>query len=288
MSLHLAPRVLISPALCLGLWLGSPALAQALVLPAPAALQAQLSVQAKEVAVIEPHLSRPGQQVRRVYRAYPVLALLDELLGASWRSSPEAEIEFRALDGFVSRIPVAQLLKFPAFLAFARVDGQPFQVDNHGQNERQVLLGPFYLIWDNIGSPQLQADGGAQWPYQVAQISLRPSSQAALLPPGMAPRWSEQALAAQTYCLSCHQINGFGGDKMPLNLALRARQIEASQWRRWLLDPASLKPGTTMPPLPPGLPQSQRERLAAELRDYLLALPLAQAPAPGDKSEAKP
>jgi len=286
MSLHLVPRVLICPALCLGLWLGAPDGAQALQLPKPADLQAQARLQAKEVTVIEPHLSRPGQDVRRSYRAYPAPAFLDELLGAAWRAKPDAEIEFRALDGFVSRIPVAQLLKFPAFLAFARTDGQPFQVDNHGQNERQVPLGPFYLIWDNIGSPQLRAEGGAQWPYQVAQISLRPSSQAALLPAGMAPRWTEQARAAQTYCLSCHQINGYGGDKMPLNLALRARQIEASQWQRWLLDPAALKPGTAMPPLPPGLPQAQRERLARQLRDYLLALPLA--PAPGEKLEVKP
>lgn len=280
MSLHLVPRVLICPALCLGLWLGAPDGAQALQLPKPADLQAQARLQAKEVTVIEPHLSRPGQEQRRSYRAYPAPALLDELLGPAWRASPEAEIEFRALDGFVSRIPVARLLQYPAFLAFARTDGQAFQVDNHGQNERQVPLGPYYLIWDNIAVPQLRADGGAQWPYQVAQIHLRPSSQAALLPAGMAPRWSEQARAAQTYCLSCHQINGYGGDKMPLNLALRAREIEAGQWQRWLLNPAAVKPGTTMPPLSPGLPQAQREALAAQLRDYLLALPLIE-PKPG-------
>jgi len=277
MSLHLVPRVLISPALCLGLWLGAPGETQALQLPKPADLQVQLRVQAMDVTVIEPHLSRPGRELRRRYRAYPAPALLDELLGPAWRASPEAEIEFRALDGFVSRIPVARLLQYPAFLAFARADGQAFRVDNHGQHESQVPLGPFYLIWDNIGVPQLRADGGAQWPYQVTQIELRPSSQAALLPAGMAARWAEQARAVQTYCLSCHQINGFGGDKMPLNLALRARQIEAGQWQRWLLDPAAVKPGTTMPPLPPGLPQTQREALAAQLRDYLLALPLLDA-----------
>ncbi|MBB4843327.1 mono/diheme cytochrome c family protein [Paucibacter oligotrophus] len=273
MSLRLIPPVLLAAAL----WLGGPVQAAALVLPQPAELQARLRLQAQVVRVIEPHLSQAGRDVRRSYRAYPAPALLDELLGRAWRASPEAEIEFRALDGFVSRIPVAQLLRFPAFLAFARADGQAFQVDNHGQNERQVPLGPYYLIWDNIAAPQLRAEGGAQWPYQVVQIQLRPSSQAALLPAGMAARWAEQARAAQTYCLSCHQINGYGGDKMPLNLALRARQIEAGQWQRWLLEPAAVKPGTSMPPLPPGLPQAQREALATQLRDYLLALPLAEA-----------
>ena len=255
--------------LILGLLLAGSA--QALTLPPPERLGLG---EPQAIAVVEPHLSVAARPVTVVYRGHPAAPLLARLLGADWNRDPQREIEFRALDGFVSRIPVARFAQYRAFLVFARDDGQVFQVDNLAQNEKRVPLGPYYLVWDNVGAPELLAEGGALWPYQVAEIALRPSSQAALLPKGLAPRHRESAALAQKFCLSCHQINGFGGDKMPLNLALRARQIDAPTWQRWLLAPQTLKPGTAMPPLPDTLSGPEREALAAGLYDYLRALPV--------------
>lgn len=169
---------------------------------------------------------------------------------------------------------MARFVQHTALLAFARVDGKPFQLDVHAQHEKQVPLGPYYLVWRNIGAPDLIAEGGAQWPYQVVRIALRPSSQAALLPAGLPPGHEAAAAAAQTYCLSCHQINGFGGDKMPLNLAVQARQMDAAHWQQWLLQPQSVKPGTAMPPLPETLPPAEREAVVRQLHEYLRALPV--------------
>ena len=230
------------------------------------------------VRVVEPHLSRPGQPAVQVrYRGWPARVFLDRWLGKGWDQGWEtgdSELEFRAQDGFVSRIPVARFHRHQAWIVTARADGRPFQVDNHAQGEKQVPLGPYYLIWDNLAEPALQAEGGAVWPYQVISVRRTPSSRAALLPGAMGQHYAAQAQALQTHCLSCHQVNGYGGDKMPLNLALRAREIDAERWRQWLLQPAQLKPGTTMPPLSEGLPQAEREALALQLHDYLKALPL--------------
>lgn len=244
--------------------------ARAEPLPPLAQLRASLGA-GRAITVVEPHLSTADKPVRATYLGWPAASLLDAQLGPGWQAG-EREIEFRALDGFVSRIPVERFAKYRAYLVHARQDGAAFAVDNLAQNEKQVPLGPYYLIWDNIAAPELLAEGGALWPYQVAQIALRPSSRAALLPAGLAPGFEAQAALAQKFCLSCHQINGYGGDKMPLNLAARAKLIDAGTWRTWLLTPQALKPGTTMPPLPDTL--EQREQVARQLHDYLRALPV--------------
>ncbi len=243
------------------------------VLPTPALLQASLGAPPQPVTVIEPHLSVGGKQVRLSYLGYPIAQVLNAHLGPDWQNKPGKEIEFRALDGYVSRIPVERFAKHRAYLVLARQDGSEFVVDNPGQNEKRVPLGPYYLVWDNIASPELLADGGSGWPYQVAQIALRNSSAAALLPARLAPGFEAQAALAQKFCLNCHQVNGFGGDKMPINLAVRAKQIDGPTWQRWLLNPSAVKPGTAMPPLPDTLPE--REAAARQLHDYLRALPVS-------------
>ncbi len=241
-------------------------------LPVPETALAE-GPQPGEVTVVEPHLSRPGQTVQVRYRGWPARVFLDRWLAPGWDAG-DAELEVSALDGFVSRIPVERFRQYSAWIVYARADGQPFRVDNHAQGEKQVPLGPYYLVWDNLRDPALQAEGGAVWPYQIGSIRRTPSSRAALLPGSLAGRYGAEAQALQTHCLSCHQVNGYGGFKMPLNLALRAREIDAQRWQQWLLQPAKLKPGTTMPPLSEGLPEAERAALAQQLHDYLKALPL--------------
>ncbi|MCV2350725.1 cytochrome c [Paucibacter sp. Y2R2-4] len=258
--------------------LGMPA--QAELLPTPADLQARMPVKPQEFTVIEPHLSFKGEPpVRRLYRGYSADQVLGLLLGPDWRKRSQQELEFRALDGYVSRIPVERFARYKASLVFALADAsQSFTVDNKGQNEKNVPLGPYYLVWDNIGAPELLAEGASYWPYQITQITLRQADSAALLPAslgeGAAQRWGEHAQLAQKYCLSCHQINGFGGDKMPLNLAVRAKLLDDRSWHVWLLTPQAFKPGTSMPPLPEALPHAEREAIAAKLHAYLKALPV--------------
>lgn len=246
-------------------------MAAPLRLPDPA--QALRQLPPSRVTVMEPHLSSPGKPVQVQYLGWPAGQILARWLGPAWDQG-DAEIEFRALDGFVSRVPVERFRQHRAWIVTARADGRPFQVDNHAQGEKQVPLGPYYLVWDNLVEPALQAEGGAVWPYQVASLRRTPSSRAALLPGSLSPRYDAEAIALQTHCLSCHQVNGYGGDKMPINLALRARQIDAEHWRAWLLAPARVKPGTTMPPLSEGLPAAERESLVRRLHDYLKVLPL--------------
>ncbi len=255
-------------------WLLCAAMAGASVLPDPQAFQQALNVAPRVVEVIEPHLSQ-GRETRVKYLGWPAELVLDHLFGETWRT-PGTEVEFRALDGYVSRIPFERFRDVPAYLVFDSADHPGrFTVDVPSQNEKNVALGPYYLVWDNIHHRALLADGATGWPYQVSQVSLARSGRASLLPGEMASRYADDAAIAEKYCLTCHQINGYGGDKLPIDLSQRAREMTPAEFERWVLMPSVVKPGTTMPPLAEHLAEGERQAMARRLFAYLNAIPAA-------------
>ncbi len=227
------------------------------------------------VQVIEPDLSSPARPVKVDYVGYLADEVLAALFGARWKEEG-AEIEFRALDGYVSRIPVERLKQYRAYLVFERRGKGEFTVDNIAQNEKRVPLGPYYLVWDNIGAPELNTDGGTYWPYQVTAVTLTMAGTTALLPGDMARSYEAHAALAKKYCLSCHRVNAYGGDKMPTNLASRVKGMTEAAFRRWVLSPNEVKPGTTMPALPATMPEAERQAIAGKLFDYLRAVPVSR------------
>ncbi len=116
--------------------------AQAAELPPVETLQRQMRFPAETVSVYEPHLSVGDRHVTIEYVGYRVLDVLERIFGENWRSQV-ATIEFRALDGYVSRIDVGRFLKDSAYIVFSRKDGKPFTVDNIEQNQTGVPLGPY-------------------------------------------------------------------------------------------------------------------------------------------------
>jgi mono/diheme cytochrome c family protein len=252
---------------------GVHAIAAAVTLPDPAAMKAALPVAPGRIRVVEPHLSTRDHPTIVEYIGWPAERVLDQWLGSSWRAVG-VEVEFRALDGYVSRIPGERFRRYSAFLVFERVGQASFSVDNRSQNEKNVPLGPYYLVWDNIRSPELVAEGGTYWPYQTTQLLVSQARLQSLLPGGMAARYADAAALAQKYCLSCHQVNGYGGDKRPGNLAAQVKALNEPTFLRWVLHPGEAKPGTTMPGLPDAMPDRERESSARLLFDYFTAVPV--------------
>ncbi len=164
------------------------------------------------IEVVEPHLSTQNLKTKVAYRGWPADAVLDHLFGADWRKAGR-DVEFRALDGYVSRIPAERFGEYSAYLVFESPGRPGFTVDNPPQNETSVPLGPFYLVWDNIRHPGPLAEGATYWPYQVSEVLVSDTGMKALLPGDMAERYAEDAALARKHCLNCHRINGYGGDK---------------------------------------------------------------------------
>ena len=257
----------------LGLMLLALSPLRAAEMPAIAALQERMGIPAATVTVYEPHLSVGDTHVAVEYVGYPAVDVMARLFGADWSSQAET-VEFRALDGWVSRLAVERFLTEGAFIVFRRGDGSPFTIDNLAQNQTGVPLGPYYLVWDNIGNPARLAEGAGNWPYQVAEVNLVTLSDAALLPPGLDARFHEGAALAKTHCLSCHKVNSFGGEKHEGNLAEIAKNYEEAEFVSLVLAPLSVFDETTMPPLSDRLAEPERERIAKALFDYLNALPV--------------
>ena len=248
---------------------------QAAEMPPVDALPAQMGAPAATVTVYEPHLSVGDTHVAVDYVGYTAVDVLAQLFGADWAREAET-VEFRALDGYVSRIAIARFLTEGAFIVFARGDGSPFTIDNLAQNETDVPLGPYYLVWDNMGNPALLAEGARNWPYQVAEVNLVTLSDTALLPDGLDARFHAGAALAETHCLNCHMVNGYGGEKFEGNLAEIAKDYEEAEFVSLVLAPLSALEETTMPPLSDRLAEEERQRIAKALFDYLTALPLLE------------
>ena len=229
------------------------------------------------VAVYEPQEKGvPGTDETLVeYVGYPANDVMALLFGNEWHREGDT-IELKARDGYVARIEVARFLAESAFLVFERADGAHFTVDNLRQNTTDVPLGPYYLVWDNVANPDLVAEGAIHWPYQVHEINRVSLSERALLPEGLDASLREGARLTRKYCLQCHKVNGFGGEKFPGNLALLARARTEAGFIQLVLTPSSVRSTSQMPPVAYRLPEDERRRIAKALFDYLIALPVVE------------
>lgn len=241
-------------------------------LPTPEKLKVDYSHLIQKVSVVEPHESTSDHGVVVDYEAVPLTNLLTIWFGDRWKDE-DAEIEFFAQDGYRSVIASSKLKKYNSFLAFARNDGSAFVVDNIGQNQQHIALGPYYLIWNNIDHQELLRQGAYGWPYQIQSIDLRRKSQKRMLLPGKSSRTLEHGLAdTQEYCMTCHHIQGIGGKKYPLDLLTASCRWPDADLKSWIESPSRFKPGTSMPPLGRMLPIQERRQIIGRIVNYLHAM----------------
>lgn len=237
----------------------------------PADLIAKYQLTSESIQVVEPHESTPGKPKFVRYKAIPIDVLLTGLFGQSWRSN-DSRILFLAKDGYRTVVSKAKLDKFRAYLAFERNDGKAFVVDNIAQGEKKVNLAPYYLVWDNKDSPELLRQSSYGWPYQVARIELQTAVDNLVLHPGNGKGFSQEIQETEDYCLTCHAINGVGGQKYPTDLVQAACQMDEQTLKKWIDKPDSIKPGTTMPALTMTLPKQERQATIGRIVAYLNAM----------------
>ena len=217
------------------------------------------------------------EKKERTYKAYPARPLFDYIFGKGWEKAEE--IVFTSVDGYQPSIPVAKFLAHDAYFAFAHADDAPFTLINVLQNDELVQLGPLYLVWDNLQSKTLLADGASGMPYQVMGVeltafatrfpNLSPSAKAS-------PQAQRGFLYFRKHCLACHTINGEGGGKAPeLNYpASVVEYLKPEYLTRWIENPASVRYNTVMPPLAKEIPN--RAQVTEEIIAYLKAMSTAK------------
>jgi len=228
-------------------------------------------VAAKKLTVFEAHLKTPIE-----FQTIPLIPILDTQFGVGWRNTDG--ILFTALDGYRSDVAVPKILKYKPHLAFAFADAnKEFKVDNAAQNEKDVELGPFFLIWDNISNPELKREGSYGWPYQVVSITaIQYASYYSKAFPikNPTPDHKKGFNLFKNYCMTCHSVSGDeGGAKGPV-LYPNPDVVKKGykHFRKWVQTPSQVLPATTMPALNPELTQKEREEATSLIYKYLIAL----------------
>ena len=247
-------------------------MACALELPTPETLEQQYGLHRQAISIAEPHLSTKDRPVFVRYTGLPMNDLLTQWFGDSW-SSPDNEIVFFARDGYHSAISTSKLKTYSAYLTFGRDDGAAFVIDNSEENQKHIFLDPYYLVWDNRSAPDLLRQGSYGWPYQITRIELhRITDDKFLLPPNATKDEAQGFGEAKEYCLTCHRIKDFGGEKYPEDLVQASCRWTDIELKAWIDNPYQVRTGTAMPPLNRMLPANERRGVIERIVLYLNAM----------------
>lgn len=209
------------------------------------------------------------------YTALPLKAVLEKVIGPDWAKKEEAL--FICADGYRAPVPVERIKAHPAFLAFERKGSDHFAITEKVAKPREVDVGPFYLIWENIEDQAMKAEGGNGWPFQVVGIELITFAERypALSPPAKASPSAKRGYQTfRKHCVSCHTLNGQGGKIGPeLNTPVSVTVYFKENWlKKWILNPSALRAGTSMPAAIPAGPEQSSK--ADDVIAYLKAMAL--------------
>lgn len=198
-----------------------------------------------QITVWEPH-----EDKNVTYEGFDIARLFDAVYGEAWKTIDEAL--FTCVDGYQPVLPMDRFSRHVGYLVYRRLDQDVFNVQNRFEGQSDVPLGPFYLVWDNLHSDALRAQGASGWPYQVVGVDLVNFADRfpRLSPPKDASEKTKKGfLAFRENCMACHSINGEGGNKAPeLNYPMSVTEYLSDAWiRKWLMDPRSVRYNATMP-----------------------------------------
>ena len=160
---------------------------------------------------------------------------------------------FTCADGYQPIVPVSEFTKHEAYLAIAVPGATDFKVFSKIHQDKPVELGPFYLVWKNIGDAVLMAQGPNYWPYQLTTVDLVRFADKAvkLAPPATASQDAKAGFALfRKTCLACHTLNGEGGQTsgVELNRPVNVTKYWKKEWlAKWISSPKSVRETTKMP-----------------------------------------
>jgi mono/diheme cytochrome c family protein len=196
----------------------------------------------------DPYYGKP-----KVFVACPLARVFELGFGVAPGSLGDANVFFRARDGYAKPASAKLLAESGGYVAFADAehaggDGPRWEPIDR----RQVDPGPFYLVWTGAE----QADAHVYpWPYQLAAIEIAPfetryPNTAPTGEPADAAAWRGFTIFRRE-CIACHAVNGEGGAVGPeLNVPRSIVEYRPEeQLKAFVRDPQSFR-YTSMPSNP--------------------------------------
>jgi len=219
----------------------------------------------KEMEVYDPTENR-----NKTFRGFTTNDVLDLVYGESWRDGEE--IAVAALDGYVSSNSIEHYLMYNSMLAFEDVNRPQFILIK-AKDGKYIELGPFFLVWDNINSPELLDFVSYGWPWQSISFDLLTFEDRfgkAIPPEGSSEQVQRGFKSTRKFCLACHTMNGDGGWLSGTDLFGTADKFDDATIKRYITEFGAVGPDVSGMILRDEIPN--RDQVADDIIAYLNAM----------------
>ena len=225
----------------------------------------------KKLDRAELQIKEPYSGELEVAQGWPIQQVMGHLFGPTWKE--KSEWVFVCQDGYRAILPTRKLLDHRGLLATSWKGRGTFDVLKEvGGKKQKVPVGPYYLVWENIQDVEMAKEGDHGWPYQVVGIEAAEPVASRWVPDARASiRVRKGYEAFKSYCLNCHSVDAQGGKVGPeLHVPVSAaKYYNPAFLPQWILNPASIRAGTPMPPYRPEADMSERKAEVQNVVAYL-------------------
>jgi len=208
-------------------------------------------------------INDPVYHKTKKYHAVNASLLLKNELDLSKVDIKNTLIVFECIDGYKPEMPLELFLETKSFLAFKDVDApKGSNWEKIVKNGNEMNADPFYLVYTSVSADNQEY----KWPYNVIKFHLEPKNKNIV---ALQPKDDETAMKGfelfQKYCITCHAINGIGGEMGPeLNYPKNVTEYwKENELVDYIVNPASFRNKVKMPTLGATKQESQ------EIVDYL-------------------
>jgi cytochrome c2 len=204
----------------------------------------------------------PVYHKTKKYNAVNALTLIANEIDLTKIDPKSTKIVFECIDGYKPEMPLALFLASKPYLAFKDMDAKGTDWEPITKNGNKMDAAPFYLVYTDVPAD----DDHYKWPYNLIKIHLDPidKSKADLYPKD--PSKVAGYNLFQNQCITCHAINGIGGEMGPeLNYPKSVTEywVEA-ELVNYIVNPASFRNKVKMPTL--GITKQQSQEIVGYLK----------------------
>lgn len=204
----------------------------------------------------------PVYHKTKKYQAVNALTLLANEIDLSKIDAKSTKIVFECIDGYKPEMPLPLFLASKPYLAFKDVDAKGTDWEPISKNGNKMDAAPFYLIYTDASAK----DTRYKWPYNLIKIHLAPidKTKDALYPKD--PSKLAGYTLFQNQCITCHAINGIGGEMGPeLNFPKSVTEYWVeTELVDYIVNPASFRNKVKMPTL--GITKQQSQEIVEYLK----------------------
>ncbi len=211
----------------------------------------KLNLEQMQKQFVEREVSTYNLETKRIETFYGFS--MDNIIHSFWSDVKEANnfVQIECHDGYVAYIEARKFRTNKSYIAY-KIKGSSSFVTIDGYQKKIVELGKFYLVWKESYKKGADTRRRHHWPWAIKSIKIineLPNSIKPLKTADVDTNWGYLNFVKQ--CLTCHQINGFGGEIGPDLMISENWKKQNDKWiMKYISDPQSINKDSKMPRFP--------------------------------------